>query len=385
MAKKKKEEASEENIELTADEKRKRLSHIINAVNNSSNQVVCGFLDDEKIKERLNLKFIQTPNDDLNEAIGGGFPLGRCCVITGKEDSGKTSLLLETIGLAMKRDPDFFALWLESEQSLNFDYAIKTFGIDPERFVFVQVSLNEGAEKALDNCEAILRAGGINMFCINSVKALVPRTELNKSITEDTVAMQARMNTKMLKKYLTICYEHDTSIVLVQHLTTMIGGAMTRDPYLLGGGLFMKYGGLLILDMRKQSLQDTDPITREEGMKICISVKKNHITPRKFPYVKVNHYVIYGQGTEVLLSTLNKAVEQNIIVKGGAWYTWTDKDLKWCGKNEYRKYMIEHPDDLQTLRNIVSGVIENLSEKEIIELNIGSSDSEQPEDKSDLE
>ena len=301
--------------------------------------------------------------------MGGGFPIGRTSIVTGLSDSGKTSLLLETIGLNMAKDPNFIALWLESEQSLNLDYMIETFHIDPSRFIFVQMAPGEGAESALDYCEGFLKTKGINMFVINSVKALIPKTELNKSITEDTVAMQARMNTKMLKKYLNLIYENDIAFVMVQHLTTLIG-SMGRDPYALGGGLFMKYGGHIIIDMRKQSILDTDPISREEGMKIMISIKKNHVTPRVYPYVKVLHYIVYGYGTEIILTTLRKAVEKGVLNKSAGWISWPDKDLKWNGASNFRKYMLENPDDLQTLRNIVGGQVEVLSEEEMAELHI---------------
>jgi len=355
--------------ELSFAERQKRLDAITDAVNADAGQIVCGRIDDPEIVDKLTIRFIPSPNDDLNEAIGGGFPIGRTTIITGKEDSGKTGILLETIALNMKKDPDFIALWLESEQSLNLDYMINQFGIDPSRFYFVQMTLKDGAEVALDRCEAYLRVGGINMFCINSMRALIPKTELNKPISEDTVAMQARMNTKVLKKYLSICYENNIACVIVQHLTTLIG-TMSRDPFAMGGGMFMKYGGLLIMDMRKQSIIDTDPITKEEGMKILISIKKNHVTPKLYPYVKVLHYVIYGEGTEVILTTLNKALEQGLLEQKGAWISWPEKNLKWCGKINFRAAMKEDVGLFTTLRNLVSGNVEKLTEEEMLELEI---------------
>lgn len=361
---------------MSKEEKIKKLRKVASAINDSAGEVICGFIDDPVIKDKLTIRFIPTPNDDLNEAIGGGFPIGRCSVVSGLSDSGKTSLLLETIGKAMQKDKDFLALWLESEQSItDLSYLKETFGIDPERFFFLKTNLNEGAESALDRCEALLRCGGINMFCVNSLKALVPKTELNKSITEDTVAMQARMNAKMLKKFLIICNEHDTAMVIVQHLTTLIG-TMSRDPYSLGGGQLLKYGALLILDMRKQSINDSDPINKEEGMKICISVKKNHVVPKINPYVKVSHFVVYGEGTEVVFTTLNKAVGQGILTKSGAWINWPDKQLKWCGKQEFRKAMKEDPNLLQTLRNLVSNEVVELTPEEMDALGISDEASE---------
>lgn len=353
---------------MSLEERRKNLNQLIQSINTQRNEVSCGFISDENIKSQIDVQFIPTPNDDLNKAVGGGFPRGRLSIVSGLSDSGKTSLVLESIGLMMKKDPDFIALWLETEQSLSFEYAVSQFKIDPERFVFIR-STDEGGEEALDKCIAILKSKMVDIFCINSLRALVPKSELNKSITEDTVAMQARMNTKALKQIMQASYSGNIATIVIQHLTTMIG-TMSRDPYALGGGLLLKYGGLLILDMRKQSILDSDPISRDEGMKVMISVKKNHIVPRVNPYVKVPHFIVYGEGTETILSTLNRAIEQGILRKSGAWIYWDDKQLSWQGKEKFRMKCKEDPDFLQELKNLTNNNIQSLSEEEIKELGI---------------
>lgn len=354
---------------LSLNEKIKKIRAQLDKVNASAGKIVAGFISDSEIADSLTVKFLPTPNDDLNEAIGGGFPIGRTTIITGAPDSGKTSLALETIGMAMKRDENYMALWLESENSLELDYIVDTFGIDPDRFVVVEMSLKEGGEAALDQCASLLRTGSFDIFVINSMKALIPKTQLNKAISEDTVALQARMNTKALSQYLSIIHEHGITLVIITHLTTMIG-VMSRDPLVMGGGLFMKYGGAVILDCRKQSVLDTDPITKEEGQKYMISVKKNHVCPKVYPYVKVPHYIIYGQGTEVILTTLKKAVEQGLLRQSGAWIYWDEKDLKWQGKAAFREEMKKDPEMLQTIRNLVYGNVEKLNKEEMKELEI---------------
>lgn len=358
-------------------EKIKKIRAQLDKVNASAGKIVAGFISDAEIADSLTVKFLPTPNDDLNEAVGGGFPIGRTTIITGLADSGKTSFALETLGMAMQRDENYMALWLESENSLELDYIVDTFGIDPDRFVVVEMNLKEGGEAALDQCASLLRTGGFNAFVINSLKALTPKTQLNKAISEDTVALQARMNAKALSQYLSIIHEHSITFIIIQHLSTLIG-SMSRDPYSLAGGLFLKYGGALLVDFRKQSVLDTDPITKEEGQKYMISVKKNHVCPKTYPYVKVPHYIIYGQGTEVILTTLKKAVEQGILRQSGAWIYWDEKDMKWNGKAMFREEMKLNPDLLQTLRNLVYGNIEKLSKEEMKELNITEDEKKEP-------
>lgn len=369
MAKKKEERLESGLTKISLAERKKNLAKLIEGINQQSKEVVCGFIDDPDIQKQINLEFIRTPNDNLNEAIGGGFPKGRLSIVTGLSDSGKTSLMLETVGLAMKESEDFVALWLESEQSLNYDYMINQFHIDPSRFLFIKMT-ESGGEEALDKCIAILKSKMVDMFVINSMRALVPKTEMNKSISEDTVATQARMNTKALKQIMSASYAGNIATVVIQHLSTVIN-SLSRDPYAMGGGLLLKYGGLLMLDMRKQTVLDTDPINKEEGMKVMISVKKNHVTPRLYPYVKVPHFVIYGEGTEQILTALDQALKQGVLRQTGAWIYWDEKDLKWCGKQAFRQSMKENPDTLQTLKNYIhGGDIEVLSEEEMKELHI---------------
>lgn len=368
MAKKKEEKLESGQTKISLAERKKNLAKLIEGINQQSKEVVCGFIDDPDIQKQINLEFIRTPNDNLNEAIGGGFPKGRLSIVTGLSDSGKTSLMLETVGLAMKESEDFVALWLESEQSLNYDYMINQFHIDPSRFLFIKMT-ESGGEEALDKCIAILKSKMVDMFVINSMRALVPKTEMNKSISEDTVATQARMNTKALKQIMSASYAGNIATVVIQHLSTVIN-SLSRDPYAMGGGLLLKYGGLLMLDMRKQTVLDTDPINKEEGMKVMISVKKNHVTPRLYPYVKVPHFVIYGEGTEQILTALDQALKQGVLRQTGAWIYWDEKDLKWCGKQAFRQSMKENPDTLQTLKNYIHGDIEVLSEEEMKELHI---------------
>lgn len=345
-------------------EKIKNLNKVLAGINKEAGRTIVGFLDDEVIKDKLSLKFIPSPNDDLNAAIGGGFPKGRCTIVSGTSDSLKTGILLETAGKYLKANQDALVLWLESENSItSLEYLVDQFGIDPKRFVYVSLEYKEGGEAAIERCINILKAVDIDMFCINSMRALVPKTELDKKVSEDTVAVQARMNTKALKQICSLAAEKETAVCIVQHLSTMIG-TMSRDPLSLGGGLYMKYLAHLILDFRKQTLGPGDPVAKEEGAKAVITVKKNHITPMKNPYVKVNHYVIYGEGTEVYLTTLDKAVEENIIRKSGAWYYWDDKELKWNGKAAYRAAMKQDEDLFLTLRNTVKNKIENLTAEE---------------------
>ena len=199
------------------------LDKVAASTNKKYGKTIAGRIGKNKeIMDKLEIKFIPTPSSDFNEAVGGGLPRSRMTIVTGDSDSGKTSFLLNTIAVNMK-DPDFVAGWLESENSLEKDYIVKTFGIDPERFFYIPLDNQLGAEKTLDIVEGVLSTGAVDMFCINSLRCLVPQKEKERSLTEAGVAEQARMNAKLMRKFTPLVAEHDTAFCIVQHLTTAIG------------------------------------------------------------------------------------------------------------------------------------------------------------------
>lgn len=182
----------------------------------------------EDIKKKLEVEFIPTASLNVNAAMGGGFPKGRTTVVTGESDSGKTFICLETIGRAMQENPDFIAGWLESEKSLNIK-DLEIFGIDPDRFYYYEVERSGAAEKALDIAESVIGSGAVDMYVVNSLKCLTPSEELTKSFESMQVGLQARMNSKMMRKLTMPVSETNTALVLVQHLTTQIGGMIFGD------------------------------------------------------------------------------------------------------------------------------------------------------------
>lgn len=348
------------------------LDKISDKVNKKFGKCIMGRIGNApEIMERLTIKYIPTPSLELNEAVGGGFPRRRCTIIAGNPDSGKTSIVLETIGLNMKNDPNFCAIWLESESSLEKNYIINTFKIDPERFFFIEVNASVGTEETLDILYSILQTGVADICAINSLKCLVPTKEQESSLKDITIALQARQNARLTKKFLALVAEYETAFILITHLTTDINaGAMSRDPMIVAGGHAIKYWSSLTLDLRKRSILESDPIGKDEGVKIGVHVLKNHCTPDKFPYVKFAYYAIFGQGIEQYLSTLDKACKQGVLDAKGAWIYWTNKETgeikeKWNGKANYRTFMIEHPEIFQELKHELYPDIEKMSDEEI--------------------
>lgn len=355
-------------------ERLKTLDSISSQMNKKFGKVVMGRIGETpEIMERLRIKFIPTPSLELNEATGGGFPRRRCSIVTGKEDSGKTSLILETIAKNQKEDPEFVAGWLETENSLEEDYIINTFGIDPERFFLIPLDTELGAEKTLDIVQSIISAGSLDLFCINSLKCLVPEKEMEDSIGAQQVGLAARLNAKVSRRFNAIVAQNDLAFILINHLSTEIG-SMSRDNLAMSGGLAIRYWSQLTLDLRRNAIMAGDAIGQEEGVKIAAKIKKNHCIPSRFPYARITYYAIFGEGIEQYLSALDLAEKAGIVKKSGAWIYWTEGDEelgKFNGKAAYREYMKERPDVFQKFLAHIKGEgiqVEKLSEEEVKEI-----------------
>lgn len=279
----------------------------------------------------------------------------------------------------MKADPDFVAGWLESENSLELDYLAKTFGIDLDRFIYIDHTREVAGEGALDIAESLIGANALDIFVINSLKALVPSEEFEKDMSRVQVGSQARMNAKMVRKFTPVVKEADLAFVIVTHLTTDIG-TMYGDPLKIAGGNAIAYHSMLTLDLRKRAVLDSDPINRDEGIKVGVSVKKNHCVPDRNPYVKVDYYAIFGEGIEQILTTMEKAKEQGILIQAGAWIREPNieniKDarmhpeygeLKWNGKAAFRQFCLDNPGYFEELKSKVVSY-KNMTPEEIEQL-----------------
>lgn len=369
------------NVQSISD-KLAKLDKMTSNINAKYGRTVVGRIStNEDLREQLTIEFIPTPSLELNEAIGGGYPRRRVTILSGVESAGKTGNLLETIAYNQKRDPGFVALWCESEDSLDINF-MEMLGIDFDRLVIVMHDKDRGAEVVLDELIAMIE-GDPDLFdfvVINSLKALVPKKEFENSLTNDTVALQARLNAKLMRKLGPLTASSNAALVLVNHLTTNIG-QLHGDPMIQGGGRAIRYWATLTLDFRRLSVQATDPITAEEGMKIAAYVRKNRCIFNRNPYVKTEFFVVYGEGTEQILGTLDQAIKKEILNKAGAWIRELDPEtgdpkvlqdgtvLKWQGKVAFKEFCKANPEYFEQLKHRCGGsAIESLSEEEIAKL-----------------
>lgn len=359
---------------LSLAEKQKLIDDFCKEANKNAGKTIMGRINNnEDIMNQLIVKCIPTPSLCLNAAMGGGFPRGNITVITGKEDSGKTFIILESIGLKMKEDPSFTVAWLESENSLKLRH-LEIFDIDKSRFTLIYHDRKSGGEKSLSEFESLIATGGIDMAVINSLKAIAPSEELQSDLGSNQVALQARLNSKFTRKITPIITQHNIALVITQHLSTMIG--TYGSPQQMTGGLAIKYAAMIILDMRKIPFEKSgEPYTKEQAMKIKVTVKKNHLVVDRYPYCEIEYYAVYNKGIDRNQEIITLALNQGIIVKSGPFLKILDDDgnvlvrdkikYQWQGVAKLKDFCDSHPDFFEELKNCVTGEYKDVSMDEV--------------------
>lgn len=360
-------------------EKKKDINKLIEAINSKSKKNIVNWGDDPETMEKLTIKFIPFPSLRLNEMCSG-IPKGKVSIVSGMPDSGKTSLILETIGMAMQEDPNFVAIWLESEKSLDLKALVEMHKIDLSRFIYLELGKDEPAEKTLDVLEAMINVGGINIAVINSLKCLTPKKEMSDSMDDQNIGLQARLNSKFMRKIVPTIAEQETALCMTQHLSTQIG-TMYGDPMAMTGGYAIRFASMLTLDLRKKTIQKDDPIGDKEGLKIGVHVVKNHCNQTKYPYVRGDYFVKFGEGTQIFTEVIELAIEGGILYRGGSWISEIDPNtgeakvledgvtLKWQGMAKTKAYLEANPDYYKYLKELVlnAGIeLESMDEEEVL-------------------
>lgn len=342
--------------ELTGAEKRKVLNKVIDGINKDAGGVAIGYAHDVAKP----LRFIPTPSEELNVMLGGGFPIGRITEIFGNNSSGKTSITLETIGEDMETHPDNFWGWIESEESFDPEYAKNVHGIDLERLIYIDIT-DEGSEKALDRLEALMRTGVLRGFVVNSVAGLSPKAEMDEEIGKASIALQARMMSKLMRKWTTLIGKRDIVAIFINQQRTDIN-ARFGDPNVTTGGRALSYYASIRFGMNTLKLQDSDPITKEDGLKVGARVAKNRCVYDN-PYKKCEYYVLYGVGVDKLYEVMENAPEAGILRKAGSWFYYEEEDgelivageavvdgktvknhpMKFQGKSKLREFLDQNP------------------------------------------
>jgi recombination protein RecA len=283
-------------------------------------------------ESRAPIEVIPTGSISLDVALGiGGLPRGRIVEIYGPESSGKTSVALHAVANAQKLGGT--AAFIDAEHALDPEYA-KAIGVDTDALL---VSQPDTGEQALEIADMLIRSGALDIIVIDSVAALVPRAEIEGEMGDSHVGLQARLMSQALRKLTGALYNAKTTAIFINQLREKVG-VMFGSPETTTGGKALKFYSSVRLDVRRiETLKDGSDAV---GNRTRVKVVKNKIAP---PFKQAEFDIIYGVGISREGSLIDMGVEQSIIRKSGAWYTYEGDQLG-QGKENARRFMRENPD-----------------------------------------
>jgi recombination protein RecA len=275
---------------------------------------------------------IPTGSIALDVALGiGGLPRGRVVEIYGPESSGKTTVALHAIASAQRMGG--IAAFIDAEHALDPDYA-RNLGVDTDALL---VSQPDTGEQALEITDMLVRSGALDIIVIDSVAALVPRAEIEGEMGDSHVGLQARLMSQALRKITGALNNSNTTAVFINQLREKIG-VMFGSPETTTGGRALKFYASIRLDVRRiETLKDS---TEAVGNRTRVKVVKNKVAS---PFKQAEFDIMYGKGISREGSLIDVGVEQAIIRKSGAWYTYEGDQLG-QGKENSRNFLKENPD-----------------------------------------
>ena len=286
-------------------------------------------------RQHLSVEALPTGALSLDIALGlGGLPKGRIIEIYGPESSGKTTVALHAIAEAQKRGGE--VAFIDAEHALDPVYA-KKLGVQVENLI---VSQPDTGEQALEIAEMLVRSNAIDVIVIDSVAALVPKSEIDGDMGDSHVGLHARLMSQALRKLAGVISRTNTIAIFINQLREKVG-VIYGNPEVTTGGRALKFYASVRLDIRKQELikQGTDVI----GVRTKAKVVKNKVAP---PFKEAEFDIMYGEGISKEGCLIDVGVACGVIDKSGAWYNYGE-DRIGQGKENAKKYLRDNPDILE--------------------------------------
>ncbi len=283
-------------------------------------------------KEAVAVSVISTGSIGVDAALGvGGLPRGRMIEIFGPESSGKTTLSLQVVADAQKVGG--MAAFIDAEHALDSDYARKL-GVDIDNLL---VSQPDSGEQALEIAEMLIRSGAVDVIVIDSVAALVPKAELEGEMGDAVVGLQARLMSQAMRKLTGIVSKSNTCVVFINQIREKIG-VMFGNPETTTGGRALKFYSSVRLDIRRiASIKDGDATV---GNRTKVKVVKNKVAS---PFRQAEFDITYGEGISKTGEIIDLGLEQKLIDKSGAWFSYGDIRIG-QGRENAKNFMKENPD-----------------------------------------
>ncbi|MBN2568603.1 MAG: recombinase RecA [Deltaproteobacteria bacterium] len=294
---------------------------------------------------------IPTGSLSLDIALGvGGLPRGRVIEIFGPESGGKTTLALHAVAEAQKENG--LAGFIDAEHALDVTYA-RGIGVNTDDLL---ISQPDTGEQALEIAEVLVRSGALDVLVVDSVAALVPRSELEGDMGDAQMGLQARLMSQALRKLTGSIGRSKTTVIFINQLRMKIG-TFFGNPETTTGGNALKFYSTMRLDIRRISAikQGQDVV----GNRTRVKVVKNKVAP---PFREAEFDIIFGEGISREGDILDLAANNGIVEKSGAWYSYSGERIG-QGRDNTKIFLKENPDTLERIENEIRAKF-NLKKKE---------------------
>ena len=291
------------------------------------------------------IEVISTGSLGLDIALGvGGLPKGRVIEVYGPESSGKTTLAIHAIAECQKKGG--IAAFIDAEHAFDKYYA-KKLGVDVENLL---ISQPDNGEQALEIADNLIRSGAIDIIVIDSVAALVPKSEIEGEMGDSKMGLQARLMSQALRKLTGTISKTGCCCIFINQLREKIG-VMFGNPETTTGGNALKFYASVRLDIRRISqIKDTDEVS---GNRVKVKIVKNKVAP---PFRVAEFDIMFGEGVSKAGEIIDLGVEYEIIKKSGSWFSYGETRLG-QGRDAVKQLILDNPELMEELESRIKETV----------------------------
>ncbi|HCY04228.1 MAG TPA: recombinase RecA [Gammaproteobacteria bacterium] len=292
-------------------------------------------------QEQIAIPSISTGSLGLDVSLGiGGLPRGRVVEIYGPESSGKTTLTLQVIAEAQKVGGT--CAFIDAEHALDPQYA-QALGVDTDNLL---VSQPDTGEQALEICDMLVRSAAVDVIVVDSVAALTPKAEIEGEMGDHHVGLQARLMSQALRKMTGNIKQANTMVIFINQIRMKIG-VMFGSPETTTGGNALKFYSSVRLDIRRiGAVKNGDEVV---GNETRVKVVKNKVAP---PFRQAEFQILYGEGIHRTGEILELGVQQGVVEKAGAWYSYNG-DRIGQGRKNAADFLDDNPEMKEQIESII--------------------------------
>lgn len=291
----------------------------------------------------MDVEATSTGSLGLDIALGiGGLPQGRIIEIYGPESSGKTTLTLHVAAEAQKKGG--VVAFVDAEHALDPQYARKL-GVDLDELL---ISQPDTGEQALEIVDTLVRSGAVSLIIVDSVAALVPKSEIEGDMGDMQMGSQARLMSQAMRKLTASIGRSNTMVIFINQIRMKIG-VMFGSPETTTGGNALKFYASVRLDIRRiGAIKDRDEVV---GNSTRVKVVKNKVSP---PFKEVEFDIMYGQGISKVGELVDIGVKAGVVEKSGSWYSYKDERIG-QGRENAKTFLKQNPSIAQDIEDRIRG------------------------------